>query len=70
MTTADAVERYTEASGVEPVDLDWFLVYAAYRHAAIMVRIFERQIHFGEAEPDAGGEGAILHSDALKRMIA
>lgn len=69
--TRDAVaQRYASSSGVEPVELDWFLVYAAYRHAAIMVRIFDRRIHFGEAEPGTGGEAAILHRGALAEMIS
>lgn len=70
MGVEDVAQRYRQASGVEPLDLEWFLVYCAYRHAAIMVRIFDRQIHFGQAEPDAGGEAAILHRDTLAAMIA
>lgn len=69
--TAEAVTaRYRDASGIEPLELDWFLTYAAYRHAAIMVRVLDRRIHFGEAEPDAGGEAAILHSARLAEMIS
>ncbi len=70
MTPDAASERYAASSGIEPLELDWFLVYAAYRHAAIMVRILDRRIHFGEAEPDAGGEAAILHREALAEMIS
>lgn len=69
MRAEDVAGRYAQSSGVEPVELEWFLVYAAYRHAAIMVRIFDRQIHFGQAEPEAGGEAAILHRDTLAAMI-
>lgn len=69
MRAEDVAARYTQSSGVEPVDLEWFLVYTAYRHAAIMVRMFDRQIHFGLAEPQAGGEAAILHRDTLAAMI-
>lgn len=69
MRVEDVAARYAHSSGIEPVDLDWFLVYAAYRHAAIMVRIFDRQIHFGQAAPEAGGEAAILHRDTLAAMI-
>lgn len=70
MRPEDAAERYALTSGVEPVELEWFLVYAAYRHAAIMVRIIDRRIHFGEAEADSGGEAAVLHRATLARMIS
>lgn len=69
MRPDDVANRYALVSGVTPVDLEWFLVYAAYRHAAIMVRIYDRQIHFGQAEPEAGGEAAIFHRDTLAAMI-
>ncbi len=70
MTPEGASATYAEAAGVEPLELEWFMVYAAYRHAAIMVRVFDRRIHFGEADADAGGEAAILHRERLEQMIS
>ncbi|MFV0315340.1 MAG: phosphotransferase family protein [Microthrixaceae bacterium] len=68
MDTADVVSRYEAASGAEVDDIAWFRTWAAYRHAAIMVRIRDRQVHFGEEEP-APPEEAIMHAARLEQMI-
>lgn len=65
----DVVARYGATSGVEPVDVDWFEVYAAYRHGVIMARIHDRQVRFGEAEPVVDPDEAVMHRARLRRLI-
>jgi len=66
----DVAARYHDSSGVEPVDLAWFEVYAAYRHGLIMARVRERQIHFGEAEPVVDPDEAVMHRRRLRELIS
>ena len=70
MDPDDVAERYVQASGREIDDLHWFRTYCAYRHGAIMVRVIDRQIHFGDTEPAEDPEEAILHRDRLRQMIS
>ncbi len=65
--------QYAEASGHTPRDLDFYTLYAALRHAVVMLRIAYRQIHFGESAPPDGDGAAvdrlILHRGTLEAMI-
>jgi aminoglycoside phosphotransferase (APT) family kinase protein len=70
MRAEDVADRYRVTSGIDVEDLHWFRTYAAYRHGAIMVRVIDRQIHFGDAEADEDPEAAILHRARLREMIA
>ncbi len=63
-------ETYMAATGREVSDLHWFRVYNAARHAAIMLRINDRQVHFGEAEAPVNPEDAIIHAKPLREMIS
>jgi aminoglycoside phosphotransferase (APT) family kinase protein len=69
MATDDVVNRYEEASGTTVEDFHWFYVYAAYRHGAVMVRIYDRRVHFGDAEESDDVEEAIMHRDRLRQLI-
>jgi aminoglycoside phosphotransferase (APT) family kinase protein len=49
----DVATTYEHLTGYAPQDLDFYLMYAALRHAVIMARLQRRAIHFGQAvEPD------------------
>ena len=50
MRASDVAAAYASASGHTPRNLEWFMLYAALRHAIVMFRITRRQIMFGEAE--------------------
>ncbi len=51
----DRVEaRYADLTGHMPRDMDFHTLYAALRHAIVMLRIAYRQAHFGEAAVPAG----------------
>ncbi len=66
----DLAEHYRATSGVEPLDLPWFEVYAAYRHGLIMARIHDRQVRFGEAEPAVDPDDAVMHRVRLRQLIS
>ncbi|HEX3788421.1 MAG TPA: phosphotransferase family protein [Pseudonocardiaceae bacterium] len=66
---ADVVESYQEATGHTLRHLDFYLLYAALRHAIVMARIKRRMIHFdGDAVPD-NPDDYVLHRDTLDAMI-
>jgi len=65
----DVARSYARASGYTPGDLTWHLAFAAIRHGAIMRRVTERSIHFGEAEPPADIDDLIIHRATLAAMI-
>ncbi|MCP4434535.1 MAG: phosphotransferase family protein [Actinomycetia bacterium] len=70
MDAEDVAERYRQASGLDIEDLHWFRTYCAYRHGAIMVRVIDRQVHFGDTEPADDPQEAILHRNRLREMIS
>ncbi|MGY0487829.1 phosphotransferase family protein [Streptomyces sp. WG-D5] len=66
----DRVEaRYARLTGHTPRDMDFYTLYAALRHAVVMLRVAYRQIHFGEATVPADPDTLILHHDSLRAMV-
>ncbi|MFI7319201.1 phosphotransferase family protein [Streptomyces venezuelae] len=69
----DRVEAaYARLTGHTPRDMDFYTLYAALRHAIVMLRVAYRQVHFGEAAPptDAGAaDTLILHHDSLAALV-
>ncbi|RAG82098.1 phosphotransferase family protein [Streptacidiphilus pinicola] len=63
------VAQYTEASGHVPHDLEFFTLYAALRHAVVMLRIGYRQVHLGETEAPDDPDRLILHRATLEAMV-
>ena len=64
------VERcYEELSGYTLRDMDFYLVYAALRHAIIMARIKRRMIHFGEDEVPPDIDDYVMHRASLDKML-
>jgi aminoglycoside phosphotransferase (APT) family kinase protein len=66
---ADVADAYAEASGYTPDDLTWYLVFAATRHGAIMRRVTERAIFFGEATASDDIDDLIIHRATLRGMM-
>jgi aminoglycoside phosphotransferase (APT) family kinase protein len=65
------VERcYQELSGYSLRDLDFYLVYAALRHAIVMARIKRRMVHFGEDQVPDDPDDYVLHRAALDKLLA
>ena len=69
MHTADVCAQYHELSDVEPLDMHWFITYAALRHAIVMFRITRRQILFGEAVMPENPDHAFSHHATLAAML-
>ncbi|MEV0911160.1 phosphotransferase family protein [Streptomyces hokutonensis] len=66
----DRVEaRYAELTGHTPHDMDFYTLYAALRHAIVMLRIAYRQVHFGETAVPADPDTLILHHGSLRAMV-
>jgi aminoglycoside phosphotransferase (APT) family kinase protein len=65
------VERcYTEFTGWQLRDMDFYLTYAALRHAIIMARIRRRMIRFGEDEVPADVDDYVMHRASLEQLLA
>ncbi|MFF4754226.1 phosphotransferase family protein [Streptomyces sp. NPDC002514] len=62
-------ERYARLTGHPPRDMDFHILYAALRHAIVMLRIAYRQLHFGEVARPADPDTLILHHDSLRAMV-
>ncbi|MEU6826495.1 phosphotransferase family protein [Streptomyces atriruber] len=69
----DRIEAtYARLTGHTPRDMDFHTLYAALRHAIVMLRVAYRQVHFGEAAVPASAQDAdklILHHDSLAAMV-
>ncbi|WP_455362026.1 phosphotransferase family protein [Streptomyces sp. SYSU K21746] len=66
----DAVERrYAGLTGHTPRDMEFHTLYAALRHAIVMLRVAYRQVHFGEVQVPANPDGLILHHGSLAAMV-
>jgi aminoglycoside phosphotransferase (APT) family kinase protein len=65
------VERcYTELSGRPLRDMDFYLTYAAVRHAIVMARIKRRMIHFGEDQVPGDPDDYVMHRASLEKLLA
>jgi aminoglycoside phosphotransferase (APT) family kinase protein len=70
MFTRDNVATvYTEITGYEPVDLDWFITYGALRHAIVMTRATRRSIQFDGGEMPEDPDDLILHRRSLQWLM-
>ncbi|MFD7444916.1 phosphotransferase family protein [Streptomyces sp. NPDC059909] len=66
----DRIERrYAELTGHTPRDMDFYTLYAALRHAVVMLRVAYRQVHFKEVEVPENPDRMILHHDSLAAMV-
>ncbi len=65
----DVVATYEELSGHTVRDFDWYLVYAALRHAVVMSQVKRRMIHFGEEQQPDDPDGYVMHAALLKRLL-
>ncbi|MET7363666.1 phosphotransferase family protein [Streptomyces sp. NPDC005562] len=65
-------EAYARLTGHTPRDMEFYTLYAALRHAIVMLRVAYRQVHFGEAEvpgTEAAADALILHHGSLTAMV-
>ncbi len=61
---------YTELTGHPLRDMDFYLVYAALRHAIVMARIKRRMIHFGEDQVPGDPDDYVMHRASLDKLLA
>jgi aminoglycoside phosphotransferase (APT) family kinase protein len=65
------VERcYRELTGWPLREMDFYLTYAALRHAIIMARIKRRMIHFGEDQVPEDPDDYVMHRASLEQLLA
>ncbi|MGW7088137.1 phosphotransferase family protein [Streptomyces sp. NPDC054871] len=62
-------ERYAQLTGHTPQSMDFHTLYAALRHAIVMLRVAYRQVHFGEASVPDDPDTLILHHASLAAMV-
>jgi aminoglycoside phosphotransferase (APT) family kinase protein len=65
----DVAAMYEKASGVPIADMNFYMAYAALRHAIVMFRITRRQVRFGEAEMPENPDHAFIHHATVREMI-
>jgi aminoglycoside phosphotransferase (APT) family kinase protein len=59
----DMIASYEKASGHTVHDFEFFIVYAALRHAVVMSQVKRRMVHFGEdVEPASPDEYVMFHA--------
>jgi aminoglycoside phosphotransferase (APT) family kinase protein len=66
---ATASDWYRAASGHEPRDLPWYLMFAAYRMGVYMMRHGKGLIATGQAAPDSGVDADNVGTQELARML-
>lgn len=63
------VAKYQELTGYTVRDLDFYIIYAALRHAIVMARIKRRMIHFGEDTVPADLDDYVMHRLSLEALL-
>lgn len=66
---AEVVDFYTDLTGYRPVDLDFYIVYAALRQAIIALRIQLRAIAFGQGLRPDDPDAMIMHREGFEKML-
>lgn len=61
--------RYAELTGHTPRGMEFHTLYAALRHAIVMLRVAYRQVHFGEAAVPSDPDEMIVHRESLAAMV-
>jgi aminoglycoside phosphotransferase (APT) family kinase protein len=69
MREEDVRTVYTEHSGVELGDLNWFYVYSGVIWCCVFMRTTARRVRFGEMEAPENVESLFYHGSVLKRLI-
>jgi len=67
---SDVERGYQEQTGYFLRDMDFYLVYAALRHAIVMARVKRRMIHFGEDQTPSDPDDYVMHRASLERLLA
>ncbi|MGY1863491.1 MULTISPECIES: phosphotransferase family protein [Nocardia] len=65
----DVVAKYEALTGHSVRDLDFYIVYAALRHAIVMARVKRRMIHFGEDIDTPDRDDYVMHRASLEALL-
>ncbi len=65
----DVVGTYESMSSHTPKNLEFYMLYAALRHAVVMSRVARRQVLFGEIEMPDDPDDMIMHRTSLEQML-
>jgi aminoglycoside phosphotransferase (APT) family kinase protein len=68
--TEDIINAYEGAGGRHIEDLNWYIVYASLRFAAVAIRTSLRGVAYGEREMPEDPEDLIMHKAMLYSQIA
>lgn len=63
------VAKYTAATGYEPRDMDFYVLYSALQHGIIMSQVQRRAVRFGASEMPDDVDDMIMHRALLASMI-
>jgi aminoglycoside phosphotransferase (APT) family kinase protein len=66
----DIIEAYEGAGGQHIEDLNWYIVYASLRFAAVAIRTSLRGVAYGEREMPEDPEDLIMHKAMLYSQIS
>ena len=69
MQRTDVLDAYGRLSGHQPVDVEWYEVFAALRHAIITIRTASRSVAFGQAQLPADPDDLLMFGHLLGRML-
>jgi aminoglycoside phosphotransferase (APT) family kinase protein len=69
MREEDVRAVYTEHSGAELGDLNWFYIYSGVIWCCVFMRTTARRVRFGEMEAPEDVESLFYHGSVLKRLI-
>jgi aminoglycoside phosphotransferase (APT) family kinase protein len=69
MRRSEVERTYAELTGYQPRDMDFYLTYAAFRHAIVMSRIRRRMIHFGEEQVPEDPDDYVMHRASLDKLL-
>ena len=69
MAAKDVSDSYANATGKAPGNLRWHIAYSAMRHGAVMRRVTERAVLFGEATEPEDLDDMIIHRKTLEGML-
>jgi aminoglycoside phosphotransferase (APT) family kinase protein len=67
---SEVEQCYQELTGYSLQDMDFYLVYAALRHAIVMARVKRRMIHFGEDSAPTDPDDYVMHRASLEKLLA
>ncbi len=67
---ADVAATYRELTGREPMNLEWYLMYAAVQFGIVYLRTGCRSVHFGEREMPEDPDELLINREPLERLLS